>query len=124
MFTIIFITFKNINNDYPNYLIPNLYKGGFPCGSADKESACNVGDLGSTPGLGRSPGEGKATHSSILAWRFHGLYSPWGRKESDMTELLSLSIYIKSFKMSPIKPSNRFKKFFLKALQSLTFIIY
>ena len=32
---------------------------GFPCGSAGKESACNVGDLGSFPGLGRSPGEGK-----------------------------------------------------------------
>ena len=31
---------------------------GFPCGSAGKESACNVGDLGSVPGLGRSPGEG------------------------------------------------------------------
>ena len=32
---------------------------GFPAGSAGKESACNVGDLGSIPGLGRSPGEGK-----------------------------------------------------------------
>ena len=32
---------------------------GFPCGSAGKESACNVGNLGSIPGLGRSPGEGK-----------------------------------------------------------------
>ena len=34
---------------------------GFPCGSAGKETACNVGDLGSrsVPGLGRSPGEGK-----------------------------------------------------------------
>ena len=31
----------------------------FLCGSAGKESACNVGDLGSIPGLGRSPGEGK-----------------------------------------------------------------
>ena len=31
----------------------------FPCGSAGKESACNGGDLGSVPGLGRSPGEGK-----------------------------------------------------------------
>ena len=30
----------------------------FPGGSAGKESACNVGDLGSIPGLGRSPGEG------------------------------------------------------------------
>ena len=33
---------------------------GFPGGSAGKESACNVGDLGSIPGLGRYPGEGKA----------------------------------------------------------------
>ena len=32
---------------------------GFPCGSAGKESACNVGDLGSIPGLGRSLGERK-----------------------------------------------------------------
>ena len=48
---------------------------GFPCGSAGNESACNVGDLDSIPGLGRFPGEGKgykATHPSILAWRI-----PW-----------------------------------------------
>ena len=32
---------------------------GFPCGLAGKESACNAGDLGSFPELGRSPGEGK-----------------------------------------------------------------
>jgi len=32
---------------------------GCPCGSPGKESACNVGDLGLIPGLGRSPGEGK-----------------------------------------------------------------
>ena len=32
---------------------------GFPCDSAGKESACNAGDLGSIPGLGRSPGEKK-----------------------------------------------------------------
>jgi len=32
---------------------------GFPCGSVGKESTCNVGDLGSIPGLGRYPGEGK-----------------------------------------------------------------
>ena len=64
-------------------------------GSAGKESARNAGDLGSIPGLGRSPGErkGKATHSSILAWRIpmdKGGW--WGRKESDMTERLSLHI--------------------------------
>ena len=85
---------------------------GFPDSSVGKESTCNVGDLSSVPGLGRSPGErigypfqyswaslvaqlvknplamqetwvrslgwedplekGKATHSSILAWRI-----PW-----------------------------------------------
>jgi len=32
---------------------------GFPFGSAGKEAACNEGDLGSIPGLGRSPGDGK-----------------------------------------------------------------
>ena len=36
-----------------------MFKG-FSYGSAGKESACNAGDLGSIPGLGRSPGEGKA----------------------------------------------------------------
>ena len=37
--------------------LSTLHKG-FPCGSAGKESTCNAGDLGSIPGLGRSPGEG------------------------------------------------------------------
>ena len=45
---------------------------GFPCGSASKESAYNVGDLGLIPGLGRSLEKAKATHSSVLAWRI-----PW-----------------------------------------------
>ena len=36
-----------------------ILKLGLPCGSAGKELACNAGDLGSIPGLGRSPGEGK-----------------------------------------------------------------
>ena len=33
--------------------------------------------------------KGEATHSSVLPGEFHGLYSPWGRKESDTTERLS-----------------------------------
>ena len=45
---------------------------GFLCGSAGKESPCNVGDLGSIPGLGRSLEKGKATHSSMLVCRI-----PW-----------------------------------------------
>ena len=39
-------------------IVANKWKG-FPCGSAGKESACRMGDLGSIPGLRRSPGEGK-----------------------------------------------------------------
>ena len=41
----------------------------FPSGSEVKASACNVGDLGSIPGSGRSPREENATHSGIVAWR-------------------------------------------------------
>ena len=50
----------------------------FPGGSDDKESACNAGDLGSIPGLGRSAGEGMATHSSVLAWIIPGTRAPGG----------------------------------------------
>ena len=53
-----------------------------------KGSVCNAGDLGLTPGLGKSLEKGKATHSSILAWR--APYSSWGCKESDTTKRLSL----------------------------------
>ena len=40
--------------------LPTPVFWGFPCGSAGKESACNVGDLGLIPGLGRVPGEGNS----------------------------------------------------------------
>ena len=58
---------------------------GFPGGSDSKESTCNVGDLGSIPGLGRSPGGGPG---NLLQYSClenpHGQrslanYSPWGR---------------------------------------------
>ena len=42
---------------------------GFPGGSVHKESTCNVGDLGSIPGLENPLEKGTATHSSLLAWR-------------------------------------------------------
>ena len=41
---------------------------GFPGGSDGKESACNAGDLGLTPGSEKSLEKGMETHSSILAW--------------------------------------------------------
>ena len=54
-------------------------------GSVGKEFTCNTGDTGSTPRLGRSPGGGLATHSSILAWEIlwteepGGLQSMWSQ---------------------------------------------
>ena len=64
---------------------------GFPGGSAGKESACNAGDLGSTPGLKRFPWKRERLPTPVF-WpgEFLGLYSPWGRKELDKTEQLSL----------------------------------
>ena len=69
---------------------------GFPGGLDSKESACNVGDPGLIPGLGSFPGEG---NGNPLQYSFlenpheqkslEG-YSPRGRKESDMTELLTM----------------------------------
>ena len=47
----------------------------FPCGSDDKESACNVGDLGLIPGLERSPGGG---HGNPL--QYSCLESPHGQR--------------------------------------------
>ena len=41
-------------------MLPTLVFLGFPGGSDDKESTCSTGDLGSIPGLGRSPGEGNS----------------------------------------------------------------
>ena len=108
----------------PRLPIPKFM--GFPGGSAGKESTCNVADLCSISGLGRSPGEGigyplqyswaslvvqlvknppamqeawarslgwedpleKGTATPPVFWpgEFHGLYGPWGCKESGMTE--------------------------------------
>ena len=62
---------------------------GFPSSSAGKESVCNAGDLDSIPGSEDLLEKGKAF------FQYSGLdnsmdYSPWGYKELDTTELLSL----------------------------------
>ena len=55
---------------------------GLPCGSAGKQLSCNAGDLGSIPGLGRSPGGGKDCPLQCSGLEIHGLCSPGGHKES------------------------------------------
>ena len=63
-----------------------IRKSGPPGWLSGKESTCQAGDVGLIPGLGRSPGEGNATHSSYFAWEIlwmgesGGGYSPWGHK--------------------------------------------
>ena len=89
------VSFKKGKNATCLELMFPRRKMGFPSGSDGKESACNMGDLGSIPGLGRAPGEG---HGNPLQYSClenpHGQRSlagcsPWGHKELDMTEQLS-----------------------------------
>ena len=71
----------------------------FPDDSDGEESTRNVGDPGSIPGLGRSPGEENGyTHSMFLLGEFLGQrslagYSPRSGKELDITERLTLSVF-------------------------------
>ena len=68
---------------------------GFPGGLAGKESACDAGDLSLIPGLGRSPGvSGYGYPLQYSGLENSILYSSWGRKESDMTECLSLQCVV------------------------------
>ena len=67
---------------------------GFPGNSNGKESACNAGDLGSIPGLGRSPGEGNDNplqYSDLENSVDRGAWGATvhGAAESDTTEQLS-----------------------------------
>ena len=65
-----------------------------------KDSACSAGILGSIPELGRSPGGGHGGE-------FHGQrslagYSPWGRKESDMTEVTEQAHMLSSWDVAVV----------------------
>ena len=82
------------NDPVPHFFTLHTYAYlAIPAGSDGKESACNRGDPGLIPGSGRCPGErhGNPLQYSCLATS-HGQrslvgHSPWGRKESDVTEL-------------------------------------
>ena len=49
-----------------------------PVAQTVKRLACSAGDLGSIPGLGRSPAKEMATHSSTLAWKIPWTEEPGG----------------------------------------------
>ena len=65
--------------------------------AVDKESTCNAGDPSSIPGSGGSPGEGKGYSLQYSGLENSRDYSPWGNKESDMTERLSLYLILNKF---------------------------
>ena len=82
-------------------------------GSAGKESACNAGNLGSIPGLERSPEEGKG-YPLQYSGEFQRLYSPWGGKELDTTEQLSLSCIEPVIQIHDLEQSSSISSSFLK----------
>ena len=102
LFIIIIILVKSNTATWKRFTVNYwilLFCYGFPDSSAGKESACNAGDLGSIPGLGRSPG---GRHGNLLKYsclenpqeqRSLVGYSPWGHKESDTTERLNTAYY-------------------------------
>ena len=66
---------------------------GFPGGSDSKESACNVGDLGSISESGGTPGEGNG-YPLQYSWLENSMHSgAWDHKELDTSELLTLYRY-------------------------------
>ena len=82
----------------PKFILKNIFSlcMGFPCGSAGKESACNAGDLGSIPGLGRSPGEGKGYpfHYSSLESSLDCIVHGVTKSQTYWATFTSLSLYI------------------------------
>ena len=87
--------------DFPGGAVvknPPTKAGGFPGGSDSKGSACNAGDLGSNPRIGKIPWRREWLPTPVfLPGEFHGQrslagYNPWGLKESDTTEQLTLSL--------------------------------
>ena len=81
---------------FTNEMFPLLFS--FPCGSAGKESTCNVGDLGSIPGWGRSPGEGNRyllQYACLENFRDKGAWqvSVHGSQRVNTTEQLLLTLF-------------------------------
>ena len=71
--------FQSVRHSWAAFTSTSKMQWGFPGSSAAKESACNVGDLGSPPGLVRSPRGGYG--HPLLAWRIPMDYSPYDLKD-------------------------------------------
>ena len=108
---------------------------GFSGSSDGKESTCNVGDLDSIPGLGRSPGEGHGNpfqYSSLEnphGQRCVAGYSPWGFKEQDMTKNSIFKLVLEKAEEPEIKfptptgsskKQERFRKISISALLTMS----
>ena len=89
----------------------------FPCGAAGKESACNVGDLGLIPGLGRSPGEGHGNPlqysglENFMECLVHEVAQSWTRLSDFHSPFLSLM----AVQYVPVVSSASFGQFFPQA---------
>ena len=81
---------------------PSLWNCNHP---RKKESACNVGDLGSIPGLGISLEKGKATHSSVLAWRIPWTVQSVGLQRVGHNWATFTSLHFTSRKIGALSPS-------------------
>ena len=94
---------------------------GFPCGSAGKESTCNAGDLGSIPGLGRSPGEGKG-----YPLQYSGLENSMDysmglqRVRHDWATFSSLSVLLNIWRSPLLRPTAQKKRVLWKYYCSVT----
>ena len=89
---------------------------GFPCSSAGKESGCNVGGLGSIPGLGRSLGEGKGyplQYSDLensMNCIGHGVAKSQTRLSDFHTHHISITVLVQCY---PCYPSGKGYQFWL-----------
>ena len=74
-----------VRNLFSHFLLStNIWIYSFPGGSVSKESACNARDPASVPESGKSPGEGNATHFSVLAWEISWIEEPGGLQSMEL----------------------------------------
>ena len=96
----------------------------FPGSSDGKESTCNEETWVRSLGWEEPLEKGMATHSSILPGELHGLYSPRGHKELDMTETFTYtSLKVSQFKTAQFDFLTSYGLNLLLSLQTINMII-